>query len=82
MPIRTTIVISEEAYKRLVEMAIEKYGHAKAISKVIESLVTGKDKGNPKKIIEKAKKIRVDINLTPEEIDRLVEEAIEKRVKI
>ena len=86
MPVRTTIILSEEAYKKLVNMAIERYGHARAISKVVEDLIM--ESSNKKedvrekirRIIEEAKKINISLNLTPEEIDRIVEEEIEEEI--
>ncbi len=80
MVIRTTITISEEAYKKLVELAIENYGHARAISKVIEDLLREKNrKTDVKDIIEKAKKINIKIDLKSDEIDKLIEKEVINR---
>ena len=55
----TTITISKDVYKKLVEMAIKRYRHARAISKVIENLVRVEErKRNVKKIIKKVKELR------------------------
>jgi len=86
MPVRTTIVLSEEAYKKLVNMAIERYGHTRAVSKVVEDLIMESSskkedaKEKIRKIIEEAKKINISLNLTPEEIDRIVEEEVEEEI--
>jgi len=39
MPKRTTVVLQDGSYKRLVDESIKRYGTARAISKVIDSLV-------------------------------------------
>ncbi|MDG6995176.1 MAG: hypothetical protein JRN52_04560 [Nitrososphaerota archaeon] len=39
MPKRTTVVLEDDSYKKLVEESIKRYGTARAISKVIDSLV-------------------------------------------
>jgi len=87
MPVRTTIVISEEAYKKLVELAIKKYKHAKAISKVIEDLVMEKEKENSNKILRKVEELRnkgfkIDIKDVIKLIKESREEIAMKRLKI
>lgn len=39
MPKRTTVVLEDESYRRLVDESIKRYGTARAISKVINSMV-------------------------------------------
>jgi len=39
MPKRTTVVLEDDSYKKLVEESIRRFGTARAISKVINSMV-------------------------------------------
>ncbi|MGA2877074.1 MAG: hypothetical protein ABSE82_16275 [Nitrososphaerales archaeon] len=39
MPKRTTLVLEDDSYKRLVDESIKRYGTARGISKVIDSMV-------------------------------------------
>jgi len=39
MPRRTTVLLEEEVYEKLVEKSLTKYGTAKAISKVLNELL-------------------------------------------
>jgi hypothetical protein len=39
MPKRTTVILDDDSYKRLINESIKRYGTSRAISKVINSLV-------------------------------------------
>jgi len=45
MPKRTTVLLEESVYKRLVEESLKRYGTVKAISKVLNELLKDALKG-------------------------------------
>lgn len=45
---RTTIVLDEDVYHRLVEASVKKYGTTKAMSKIANELLKGALKGEAK----------------------------------
>jgi len=51
MPKRTTIVIQDDTYSKLVQESIQRFGNARAISKVIDTMV--KENKDAKKQAEK-----------------------------
>jgi len=51
MPKRTTVVIQDDTYARLVQESIQRFGNARAISRVIDAMV--KENKNAKKEAEK-----------------------------
>ena len=69
-------------------MAIERYGHTRAISKVVEDLIMGRDKkvNTVKKLLEFIEKLEREgklakiEDLTPEKIDEIVESEIEEEM--
>jgi predicted CopG family antitoxin len=67
---RTTILLEDEVYKKLVQEAIEKYGSAKKLSLLINQKLRGKErKTKPSRRIT----IRLGRKLKPDEIERLIE---------
>lgn len=51
MPKRTTVVIEDDTYARLVQESIQRFGSARAISRVIDAMV--KENNNAKKQAKK-----------------------------
>ncbi len=67
--------------RNLVNMAVKKYGHAKAISKVIEDLVNPR-KGDPETILKMLEEIRRKVKLSNKiNAVKLVKEAREERAR-
>lgn len=77
--VKTTIILDDELYKRLVQEALEKYGSTKKLSQLINE----KLKGEAAKGVRKRGRLRVRIerDLNPEEIEKLVEEGWREIVK-
>jgi ribosomal protein L7Ae-like RNA K-turn-binding protein len=77
--VKTTIILDDELYKKLVQEALEKYGSTRKLSQLINE----KLKNEAVKGVREGKRLRVSIgrDLKPEEIEKLVEEGWREIVK-
>jgi predicted CopG family antitoxin len=67
---RTTILLEDEVYRKLVQEAVEKYGSTKKLSLLINQKLKGEERGSkPSRRIT----IRLGKKLKPDEIERLIE---------
>jgi len=75
--VKTTIILDDDLYKKLVEEALERYGSTRKLSKMINQKLREAMNMPSSDTGEKVgKKIRIKLGraLTPEEIEKLAEE--------
>ncbi|MGB9716864.1 MAG: hypothetical protein ACPL4E_00265 [Thermoproteota archaeon] len=77
--VKTTIILDDELYKKLVQEALEKYGTTKKLSKLINEKLRGEDvwKAHRKERL----RIRLGKDLKREDIERLIEDGWREIVK-
>jgi len=77
--VKTTIILEDQLYKRLVNEAIEEYGSTRKLSLLINRKL--KQSGTAKR--EKVKKIRVRLGhkLTEKELENAIEKGWNEAVK-
>ncbi len=74
--VKTTILLDDDLYRRLVEECIERYGSTRKLSKLINEkirLAYQLETGEKRRV--KRVRIKLGRKLSPEEIERLSEEA-------
>ena len=77
--VKTTIILDDELYRKLVQEALEKYGTTKKLSQLINE----KLRGEATQGVHKKERLRVKIgrDLKPEEVEKLIEEGWKEIVK-
>jgi len=77
--VKTTIILDDELYKRLVQESLEKYGSTKKLSQLINEKLRGEA---TKRVLKKERlRVRIGRNLKPEDIEKLIEEGWREIVK-
>jgi len=77
--VKTTVILDDELYKKLVHEALEKYGTTRKLSLLINEKLKG---GEVREAKEKERKtIKMGRDLKPEEIARLIEEGWGEAIK-
>jgi len=75
--VKTTIILEDELYKKLVKEALERYGSTKKLSFLINEKLKkleGKEFSEPKTRIT----FKMGRKLSPESIEKLIEEGLEE----
>jgi hypothetical protein len=75
--VKTTIILEDELYKRLVKEALEKYGTTRKLSFLINEKLRKLEGGT---VSEPRKRMtfKVGKRLSPKDIERLIEEGLEE----
>jgi predicted CopG family antitoxin len=77
--VKTTIILDDELYKKLVQEALEKYGTTKKLSQLInEKLGGGVTQGVRRK---ERLKLKIGRDLKPEDVEKLIEEGWKEIVR-
>lgn len=72
---RTTIVLEDEVYKKLVKEALERYGSTRKLSLLINEKLKKMEKIN---VPKKRKTFRFGKSLTLKQIEKKIEEGLEE----
>lgn len=72
--VKTTIILEDELYKKLVEEALEKYGSTRKLSFLVNQKLKEKETVPVKKAREKRLTIKIGKKVTQKKIDKLIEE--------
>jgi len=73
--VRTLVNLKEDIYKKLVELSIKKYGHARAISKVLNELLEEKLQKKTGWQVKVTVKINKNLDFSPKKIKELASDA-------
>ena len=82
--VKTTVLIDDDLYKKLVDECVRRYGSTRKLSKLINEKIRLAYKYEQIADTEKkAKNVRLRLgrDLSPEEIERLIEEGWEEFIK-
>lgn len=74
--VKTTIILEDELYKKLVKEALEKYGSTRKLSLLINEKLKKSETTSTFKI--KRKTFKIGRKLSEKEIDKLIEKGLEK----
>jgi len=77
--VKTTVILDDELYKKLVHEALEKYGTTRKLSLLINEKLKSKE---AREVKEKERmRIKIGRDLKPEEIEKLIEEGWREVIK-
>ena len=84
--VKTTIILDDELYKKLVDECIRRYGSTRKLSKLINEKLWKLERLEMEMRISRAKetdkpRVRLGMALTPDELERLIEEGWGEVVK-
>ncbi len=82
--VKTTVIIDDDLYKKLIDECVRRYGSTRKLSKLINEKIRLAYKyeqilDNEKKV--KKVRLRLGRDLSPEEIEKLIEEGWEEFIR-
>jgi CHASE3 domain sensor protein len=77
--VKTTIILDDDLYRRLIEECIRRYGSTRKLSKLINEKLRKLEEIEKERMIIRTKvgekaRVRLGMILKPEEIERLIDE--------
>ena len=71
--VKTTVILDDDVYKRLVEEAIERYGTTRTLSRLINEKLKG-SRGLAEVTKRRRSTVKLGRELKPEEIEEIIDE--------
>ena len=77
--VKTLVEIRDDLYRELVKLSLNLYNHPRAISKVLNMIL--ENYFGKKKNLNINYTLDIELNLSPEELEKLIKEAIKEYVE-